>query len=877
MGNVLSTLNPIPVQHREPIEPAKDDGCDVTTCFQVQRLMKQLNSNDNMSETKIIDDFCHLLTLHNDDHNFQYIYNVFGANCDITKCNMFHRNFSDKNKKQVSVRQQIKDKIHCYYQHTFDIGHRLNSKQRAIINDNEQKIDEDATQLQLAINNRLIKLKEIINAKQKHQNNQSSNTQKYNHISKLLFDEKHSMYNFGLSFTYGYKGELTEDDGIKVKAKYISLKEELINNKISILTVPQFNNEYKKAKIHFNSVHCKKTFKPYKKTYTNIDVGFSKRYNVQFRFLMNNILSLMVYCNYTILQCKLSKTYRENNGLQHTEFYHLGKYLKISVQKFGTETKDGSIESFYHGIGQQLMFPSFMGQVGIGISIKCPLSTSSSLPVAINFTDHNNGLIIEFGFYEKAMSKYFAVSWLSDYPGESEYLFVQNYGYLTVKNIIDVQYGTEYKIILNALQCIDDILCEPQPLYRPINIEKYPTLKNMILAILEHQLSRSSLTRYNSQIHSLSEYGQQMIDIYFGNYDTIFLNYNDFVLESDGTTKIYINEDTTYTYPHQYDQTKYCPHAYVLNIFFHDNYEWIDMNNINVLFPNLTTIYVSNLNISTKSTMNDLLRFLGDTDIKSSLKEIVITAHNMALEKLVDEYALEFRKIGIFISADLSDSELFINRCNEYNFVQTLIDEMDHRYFCNSDNNIVKLMDGLIKNELSNVSIDSDNDSSQYLFHQYCVNNTQIYIDWNKLVSHKCNEPTYLFQLFCIHNQQYQWINLTLLIQLFPKMERLIVHNINLCSFLLDDVLNHLKENNGSNMQVIEIREIDVENSILHPKKAILQYKKQFEKIKFNMIQKKRNVTETELCVYQNISCQILGGTLLNVIYTSEKLNGNVY
>eukprot|EP01084_Bolivina_argentea_P209784 357258_1 len=319
----------------------------------------------------------------------------------------------------------------------------------------------------------------------------------------------------------------------------------------------------------------------------------------------------MLYCNYTEFSAQFSKTYRINNGKQHNEFYHCGKYLKIAVQKFGTETRDGSINAFYHGIGEQLVFPKFIGGFGIGVSVQCPLSTSSSRVVAINFTNHNNGLVVEFGFVQKAMSKYFSVEWLSDYASESEYLFVQNYGYLKIDNVFDVKYGYEYGIVLQALEFISNMISPKQPMWRPLNINLYPKLKLMIIRLLKGQLSETlenvnkekfndcpgkhGLAKFKTEESGygcsvcndygfrkgtllygcrecdydvcvdtcmdwingtsittkilLSEYAKHIVNTYFNNQNKIFLNYIDFTQQSDGTTQLYVNETQTFSYP----------------------------------------------------------------------------------------------------------------------------------------------------------------------------------------------------------------------------------------------------------------------------------------------------------------------------------------
>eukprot|EP01084_Bolivina_argentea_P152494 266008_1 len=99
-----------------------------------------------------------------------------------------------------------------------------------------------------------------------------------------MIDQK--KYNFGTSFEYGYNGEICGH--ISVSPKYSSLKEELTNNHIVRLNIVQFNMQYAKAQIVFNSYYRKRLY---------------------FKMCIENIVSLMFYCNYDQLQFQFSRTY----------------------------------------------------------------------------------------------------------------------------------------------------------------------------------------------------------------------------------------------------------------------------------------------------------------------------------------------------------------------------------------------------------------------------------------------------------------------------------------------------------------------------------------------------------------------------------------
>ena len=99
--------------------------------------------------------------------------------------------------------------------------------------------------------------------------------------------------------------------------------------------------------------------------------------------------------------------------MKHKEYYHLGKYLKEAVHRYGKLVHRKCVEKFYHGISKQLMFPRYEN----GIDIKGPLSTSTFIQVAYNFTNRDEGLIVTFlGRPIGIQNRYFPCSWLSDYP-----------------------------------------------------------------------------------------------------------------------------------------------------------------------------------------------------------------------------------------------------------------------------------------------------------------------------------------------------------------------------------------------------------------------------------------------------------------------------
>eukprot|EP01084_Bolivina_argentea_P140696 247301_1 len=284
--------------------------------------MKQNANKQHIDISSLIDDYSFLLQNHNNHDDIQYIHEKLGGACDSKQCDIFKRHYRNTNN-ETEWRQQIIDKIHCFYRHTYDIGYMLNAEHRS----------------ELKINPPIKKHFKICEMLKNQRTANGRVTNKFNQV--LICDniKKNNTYNFGTQFKYGYENEdkykilddikeWTEPNCVEVISKYKSIKEELTMNDISTITMIQFNDEYNKVKVHFFT-----SFR--QKQYPNIEI-------IQ-------LLALMIYCNYDELQNKFSKTYYSNIK-EHNNFYHLGKHIKIAIHQFGIEIKNDNIKAFYHGI-----------------------------------------------------------------------------------------------------------------------------------------------------------------------------------------------------------------------------------------------------------------------------------------------------------------------------------------------------------------------------------------------------------------------------------------------------------------------------------------------------------------------------------------------
>eukprot|EP01084_Bolivina_argentea_P029984 55630_1 len=279
-----------------------------------------LNNFENMLQ--LLNDFTFLSTKFDSNKEFEIIANELGQ-CNTTNCGILRRHFRSRNNGTIEFVTDITDKIHCYYQHSFDNGNRLTPLNAQKLS--EMKNDEKYDDVTMNIN---IKQLNVLLSSQKTKHSKSSNMNqrfksKYNDFYQKSIQSTETVFSYGAYFAYVVMDELASNSSrdvvseeflpapkihyrrdcqcykanwcscqevthIPILSKYSSLKQEMINNAIAAMNIKQFNMEYSKALVHFHTNYCKQ--------FKNI--------------LLEEVLSLMIYCNYTKIQYHFSKTYR---------------------------------------------------------------------------------------------------------------------------------------------------------------------------------------------------------------------------------------------------------------------------------------------------------------------------------------------------------------------------------------------------------------------------------------------------------------------------------------------------------------------------------------------------------------------------------------
>eukprot|EP01084_Bolivina_argentea_P137263 241747_1 len=435
--------------------------------------------DDNYKNTDILNDFNHLMLIH--AMEFENIYDLLiqqtNANtiCQLDKCLLINRNerdrttetkqlyFVNENEHPDIIRQQLIDRIHSYYFHSFDCGFKLTRKEKENIFESEVKISDDNEQDAYVFDRHAHLIVNLMKEKRSQRSNISQLTRINNSNNKfsMQIDKKHNEneYSYGVRYFYWthYENNVsTQDDvhrlsgtslgsppdanpGYKLMdwyicAKYHSFKEELSLNQICCISLSEWNNLLQKAQCHMETNLVRGIKCPRTRSAQFYDMQPDEKISAK------HLMSMMIYCNFTELQCKFSETFRHKDKNEtdvemkqrHRNFFYLGKLLRECVECFGTKWKgtDNINISLYHGVSQQFSFSS------LNAFIKGPLSTTTDFAVACNFCQ-NKGMILninmdvfewryKYNEGDDAILRLncFECNWVSDYVNEQEILFI---------------------------------------------------------------------------------------------------------------------------------------------------------------------------------------------------------------------------------------------------------------------------------------------------------------------------------------------------------------------------------------------------------------------------------------------------------------------
>ena len=333
---------------------------------------------------------------------------------------------------------------------------------------------------------------------------------------------------------------------------------------------------------------------------------------------------------------------------RHSNFHHFAKNIKEAVEVFGTQYMDGNIKRMYHGIDKEMIFD------GMKPYIHTVLSTTYSQSVAIQFTN-NTGLLLEI--IPNPILKYFDCCWLSKYSNEGELLFIGGFLPMNFINIINTLYSWDFDEYITSLRIIDTMtsgvyFSYDQSIVHKIkekntfNISlllgdnKYnnnipPIIKKLTIRLIEHECNRYYPSKY-LLYPNLYQYVDKLLHNICTNKTRIDINWKT------------MNVDILKEY--NKDTCGYIGYSFLRKYFCDKNYESINLDFINILFPSITIIKVSNLSLICSYFLDNILKFIQKN------KKIIYVELEIAKEfgysnlYQFEHYRTKFKKVNFHCS-----------------------------------------------------------------------------------------------------------------------------------------------------------------------------------------------------------------------------------
>eukprot|EP01084_Bolivina_argentea_P084624 152977_1 len=485
-------------------------------------------NNDKLSEylikncKQLINDYHYILenTLNEDNipsseanTQFAKLYNELveknGLLCDITKCNIYLRNNRERetqlnecNDKHLLTYINILDSIHCYFVHSVDVGYRILHK---LDNESVTQVDSIGSDLELS------RLKSYLHTKRqklrqtrgtcRFQNNKFMTQIAQKHEQKVEMknnnnNDEDQQENEDIQYSFGKWFDYWSDS--RFKAKYQTLKHELLNNKIFTMTQELLEAAFDKAE--FLLKHTDKIKR------LNCCGDYSDICGIKSNrpITIDNILSILLYTDYDTLSFKFSSTFRKleiNETFfevqrRNQEYFHWSKLLCETVNCYGNRVDDTEINVFYHGVSL-LYFTKFIAE------FNAPTSTTTKLQIATVFAK-TDGIILELHkCYECCSLRYFNCSFISDFGNEEERLFIQpprcfkrDLKFVSIRNMSTDENYKGYIKSLTLFQKIIDYKKHKLPDNLQIDVEYIDNINKLILSAINQATDTEQSPNY---------------------------------------------------------------------------------------------------------------------------------------------------------------------------------------------------------------------------------------------------------------------------------------------------------------------------------------------------------------------------------------------
>eukprot|EP01084_Bolivina_argentea_P306170 529013_1 len=309
----------------------------ICSILNTYKLCYNENLDENIDNTNLLNHFNHLLFDHSAEFDEIYDELIKLTNpCIVTTCLMIKRN--NRNRHRINqemyfgdvknvVTQQMLDRMHSYYFHSFDIGYRLQQTEKKYIMKNEMKENDDNKErTDVVIHNlrNLIKTKKTLCANIPDLERLSNTDNKFTYnINEYQYGQRYFYWEYYKKNT-DFQDEahresinncgttLAANDGSQLKdwyitKKYMSFKEELLLNKICTISISNWLHLKLKAQAHENTNLVRRMECPRRDTAKLYDMLRHQRFSI------HHLISIMVYCNYDKLQREFTMSFRHKN------------------------------------------------------------------------------------------------------------------------------------------------------------------------------------------------------------------------------------------------------------------------------------------------------------------------------------------------------------------------------------------------------------------------------------------------------------------------------------------------------------------------------------------------------------------------------------
>eukprot|EP01084_Bolivina_argentea_P245929 411664_1 len=275
----------------------------------------------------------------------------------------------------------------------------------------------------------------------------------YKNLENVSNEEKHLEHIYNTNDHCGYNKQ-----NLYIKQKYMNIKDEILNNCICTLKYQQYELCLIKATEYMKTRKVKSIKAPDKWKVDEI-LHYGIKQNASLN--SHHLLSIILYTDWTELCAQFSKTFRKTNIFEslssvkdrNSEFAVWSKTLRESIEYYG-QSRDGWYilqGPFFCGMSFVMPIPEF------NIRLCGPTSTSKQFAVAMRFGG-DKGMVIQLnndGDYQSDKLCAFNCSWLSNYNGEEEYLFIGGQHRIKIETIIDIKTNHNYAIFFKPFFLFD--------------------------------------------------------------------------------------------------------------------------------------------------------------------------------------------------------------------------------------------------------------------------------------------------------------------------------------------------------------------------------------------------------------------------------------